>query len=80
MFRSALHVNVIKMLLPRLALDLLLGVITDSVKAIQQIYMDGQVTKDYYANALRAHQAYLDEIKSDQRDEAAALGDKYRYY
>ena len=53
---------------------------TNSVKAIQEIYMDGHAAKDYYANALRSHQAYLDEIKSPQRDEAAALGDKYRYY
>ena len=29
-----------------------------------------------YAKALRPYQAYLDEIKSDQRDEAAAFDDK----
>ena len=51
-----------------------------SLKAIQQLYMDGHVTKEHYANALRSHQAYLNEIKSDQRDKAAALGDGYRYY
>ena len=32
------------------------------------------------ANALRSHQAYLNEIKNDQRDKAAALGDDCRYY
>ena len=53
---------------------------TDSVKYIQQLYMNGHVAKDHYANALRSHQAYLNEIKSDQRDKAAALGDDYRYY
>ena len=58
---------------------------TDSVKAIQQMYMDGHATKDHYANALRSHQEYLNEIKSGQRDKAAALGDyylseDYRYY
>ena len=53
---------------------------TDSVKYIQRMYKDGQVTKDQYANALRSHQTYLNEIKSDQRDKAAALGDYYRYY
>ena len=53
---------------------------TDSVKEIQDMYMNGHVAKDHYANALRSHQAYLVEIKSDQRDEAAALGDDYRYY
>jgi TPR repeat protein len=51
-----------------------------SVKAIQKLYMDGHATKDHYANALQSHQAYLNEIKSDQRDKAAALGDDYRYY
>ena len=54
---------------------------TDSVKTIQRMYKDGQVTKDHYANALRSHQAYLNEIKSEQRDKAAAaLGDGYGYY
>ena len=33
-----------------------------------------------YGNALRSRQAYLDEIRSDQRDEAAAFGDQYKYY
>ena len=54
---------------------------TRSVKAIQQImYMDGHATKDHYANALRSHQAYLNEIKSDQRDKAAAFHDDCSYY
>ena len=54
---------------------------SNSVKYIQQMYMDGHATKDQYANALQSHQEYLNEIKSDQRDRAAAtLGDDYRYY
>ena len=53
---------------------------TDSVKEIQRIYMNGHATKDQYANALRSHQVYLNEIKSDQRDEAAAFRYDYRYY
>ena len=53
---------------------------THSVKNMQQMYKNGHVAKDQYANALRSHQAYLVEIKSDQRDKAAALGDDYRYY
>ena len=53
---------------------------TDSVKEIQQLYMDGDVAKDDYANALRSHQVYINEIKSDQRDKAAAFHDGYRYY
>ena len=53
---------------------------TDSNKEIQRKYMGGHVTKDQYANALQSQQAYLNEIKSDQRDKAAALGDDYRYH
>ena len=47
---------------------------------IKDMYMDGDATKDDYANALRSYQAYLDEIKSDQRDKAAAAKDIYKYY
>ena len=53
---------------------------TDSVKEIQRMYTDGHVTKDQYANALRSHQAYVNEIKSDQRDSAAAFSDDCTYY
>ena len=41
--------------------------------------MEGHATKEDYAQALRAHQAYMDEIRSDQRDKAAA-DKKYKYY
>ena len=54
--------------------------LTDSVLKIQRMYMNGRATKDQYANALRSHQAYLNEIKSDQRDEAAAFDAQYKYY
>ena len=40
----------------------------------------GDTTKDDYANALRLYQAYLVEIKTDQRDEAVAFSDENRYY
>ena len=53
---------------------------TDSVKEIQRMYKDGHATKVHYANALQSYQVYLDEIKSDQRDKAAALGDGCGYY
>ena len=58
------------------------GGYTLSVKAIRQLYTKGHVAKDHYANALRSHQAYINEIKSDQRDNAAAttLGDSCQYY
>ena len=50
------------------------------LKKIQGMYMAGHATKEDYAKALRSYQAYLDEIRSNQRDEAAAAKDKYKYY
>ena len=51
-----------------------------SVKAIQRMYKNGHAAKDQYANALQSHQAYVNEIKSDQREQAAAFHDDYRYH
>jgi len=49
-----------------------------SLGIIKLMYIEGEATKDEYAKALRSYQAYLDEIKSEQRDEAAvADGNKY---
>ena len=47
-----------------------------SLEAIQELFMNGHATKDDYAKALSSYQAYLDVIKSDQRDEAAAYRDE----
>ena len=52
----------------------------DSLKMIKQFYLDGYATRDDYAKALKAYQAYLDEVKSDVRDKAAAFSDDNRYY
>jgi len=53
---------------------------TRSLYAIKQMYYCAGITKDVYEKALRARQAYLDEIKSNQRDRAAANGgDAYKY-
>ena len=52
----------------------------DSLKQIKELYKDGHATKDDYAKALKAYQAYLSEIKSDDRDKAAACSDNYKYY
>ena len=50
----------------------------DSLKVIQELYTNGNATKEDYATALRAYQAYLAEIKSTQRDKAATSdGDSY---
>ena len=41
----------------------------------------GVCNKRWYANALRAYQVYLSEIKkSDDRDKAAAFDNMYKYY
>ena len=53
---------------------------TGCLENIKQMYVDGDATKDDYTKALRAYQAYLVEIKSPQRDEAAAFNDEFKYY
>ena len=53
---------------------------TDSLDEIKKMYNCGQATKDDYTVALQLYQAYLGEIKSDQRDKAAAVREDYRYY
>jgi len=50
-----------------------------SLNDIQNFYMQGRATKEDYTKALRLYQEYLNEVKSIQRDEAAAFGDKYKY-
>ena len=44
----------------------------DSLTAIQELYEDKYATKEDYVYALRARQTYLNDIKSEQRDNAAA--------
>ena len=56
------------------------GGYNNSLKKIQELYTNGHATKDNYAKALQAYQKYLDEIKSKQRDKAAATSDEYKYY
>ena len=51
-----------------------------ALKRVKSLYSDGHATKDDTTKALQLYQAYLDEIKSDQRDKAAAFSDVYRYY
>ena len=52
----------------------------DSVNNIKQMYTKGLATKEDYMKALQSYQIYLSEIKSKQRDEAAAADGDYRYY
>ena len=51
-----------------------------SLKRIKVLYSNGYATKEEYMKALQAYQGYLGEIKSRQRDEAAAADEEYRYY
>ena len=51
-----------------------------SLENIKFMYKDGHATKDDYNKAIRSYQAYLDEIKSVQRDEAVAFDDRKKYY
>jgi hypothetical protein len=39
----------------------------------------GSATIDHYAQALRGYEQYLEEVKSSQRDRAAAYSDEYKY-
>eukprot|EP00979_Chaetoceros_neogracilis_P008161 scaffold1805_cov166-Chaetoceros_neogracile.AAC.2 len=43
-----------------------------SMKTVQEGYKEGFVTKDDYAKTIRAHGNSIDEMKSDDRDRAAA--------
>ena len=52
----------------------------ESVKEIQEMYRYGHATKEDYTKALQSYQAYLGEIKSPQRDKAAASYENCRYY
>jgi len=51
----------------------------DSLEEIKKLFMLGYATKDEYTKALQAYQKYLDEIKTSQRDEAAAFDVRYKY-
>jgi len=52
----------------------------DSLTVILSIYKEGYTSKDEYVKALRAYQKYLGEIKTSQRDKAAAFHEDYKYY
>ena len=52
----------------------------DSLIMIKKLYTDGDATKEDYMKSLQLYQVYLSEIKSPQRDKAAAAQEEYRYY
>jgi len=53
---------------------------TNSLKEIKELYSNGHATKEDYTKALQLYQEYLGEIKTDQRDKAAAAEEECRYY
>ena len=50
------------------------------MEVIKNMYKDGYASKEDYMKALQSYQKYLGEIKSVQRDKAAAADEKWRYY
>ena len=56
------------------------GGYSDSLSEVKNLFKHGHATKDDYTKALRAHQLYVDDVKSDQRDKAAAYSDEFKYY
>ena len=51
-----------------------------SLEKIKELYSNGHATKEEYTEALQLYQTYLGEIKSVQRDKAAAADESYQYY
>ena len=51
-----------------------------SLKQIKEFYTFGYATKEVYMKALQSYQTYLRDIRSDQRDIAAAADKSYQYY
>jgi hypothetical protein len=53
-----------------------------NIKAVDKIkdaMVEGNATWDDYDQALRGYEQYLEEVKSHERDRAAARSDKYKY-
>ena len=53
---------------------------SESLKVINLLYSLGRASKEDYTKALQSYQEYLAEIKSKQRDKAAAEDEENRYY
>jgi len=56
------------------------GGFSESLEEIKELYSKGYATKGDYMKALQSYQAYLSEIKSNQRDKAAANYENCHYY
>jgi len=51
-----------------------------SLEAIKELFTERHASKEDYTKALQLYQEYLGEIKSEQRDKAAAANEDNRYY
>jgi len=51
----------------------------ESLDMIKRGYTHGEVTKEDFAKALRAHKEHTDEVKSDQRDKVTISGTEYHH-
>ena len=51
-----------------------------SLYAIRESFFYGEMLAVDYERSLQSYQDYIDEIKSDQRDEAAAANEEDKYY
>jgi hypothetical protein len=50
-----------------------------AVNKIKEAMVMGLAMDDYYSQALRGYEKYLEAVRTDKRDEAAAYSDKYKY-
>jgi TPR repeat protein len=60
----------------------LIGASSGDIRAVNNIKMTmkvGYAIRDHYAPALRGYKQYLDEVRSEQRDKAAAHRDEFKY-
>jgi TPR repeat protein len=51
-----------------------------SVKNIKRLFTRGSATKEDYEKGLRSYHEYIEEIRSDERNVAAAFDEVFRYY
>ena len=50
-----------------------------ALATLREYYKEGYATKDDFSNALQSYQAYVDEVKTDQRDKAATAEGRMYY-
>jgi TPR repeat protein len=50
-----------------------------AVNHIEKAMINGNATEDQYTQALRCYEQYLDEVRSERRDRAAAYSPEFKY-